>query len=283
MTQVHAVVLHGARLIPVVVCRDGEDRLGYLPILLHGRVHRIPVGTGGRIPQPLLKHGTRVPHDAVEHPERQLLAVELLESVDPEARLTKQVDLGSDAAGVGEPLDDVGGENVPIEREIDTGVRRRHRHDGDQVGRGFLEDGPLIEPCVGAAPHGDLSVGPLLSPEPFDHVVSVPALVDEGLEGPLRVPPAPNVNQREDVSVVCEVHGARVVGVGDVGCEGEDHGERLAHVLRLINGGIQLDAVPHRDFDAPDEIYPLLLPRLREQGGEACQGESCDREERPDP
>lgn len=219
----------------------------------------------------MLENGVRIAHDPVQLAERAVIDVHLAELLAPEGRLAEELAVPRLAAGVGQPLDVVGIEDVPGGGVVHPRADGGGRNDGAQVGRPLPRRGPLVVAGVGAAPHRHLAIRPRLAGQPLDDVVAVPALLGEGIEGAARAAAPPHVDQHVKVAVTGEVHGPRVIAVADVRREREDDGQGILLAGRLINGGGQLHAVAHRDADAPLEVHARLF--FGSGGGERDGGE----------
>src|SRR5437773_11213380 len=79
--------------------------------------------------------------------------------------------------------------------------------------RKFLRGGPLIEPRVRPAPHRHLAVAKRLLRQPFDNVVSVARLIGKWFELAAGISTAAYIDERENVTMRCEVGATGVVGV----------------------------------------------------------------------
>ena len=254
MLHVAPVIVHRAVLVVVVVPGDRQDRDRDPRVVRGARPQRLPVVVGPRVLEHALEPGRGIPHHAVELAERPAGQVQLPKLRDPERRVAEEVRLGGDAAGVGGPLHEVGHVDVVLGREVHAHRRGGGGNDRRQMRREVLKRRPLVVAGVGAAPHRNLAVAPRLFGQPLDYVVAVPALVLEGQEHSFRITPAPDVYQREDVSVLREVAGARVVGVAVVRREREDHGQRFVLGRRLEYGGVQPHAVAQGNLHRPQEV-----------------------------
>src|SRR5262247_1546738 len=81
-----------------------------------------------------------------------------------------------------------------VNREIEERVRRRDlRHDALERGVRLDGGGPLDPTAITAADHADLSVRPALLGDPINRVVTVLALVSEGLPLAVALITAPRV------------------------------------------------------------------------------------------
>ena len=127
-------------------------------------------------------------------------------------------------------------------------------NDGSQMFGSFAQRHPLIEAGVGSSPHGDFAVGPGLPGDPFDYVVAVLRLLEEGVELSLGVAAATDIDDGEDISVLGEVIGAGMIAVADVGCQLEDDRQRILLVVGTVYRGVQMDAVAHGNLYRPQQI-----------------------------
>ena len=107
------------------------------------------------------------------------------------------------------------------------------------------------------APHGDFAVAKWLLRQPFHHVVPVARLLRERFKYTLGIAAPADVDERKGVAMRREIGGARVVRVGDVRREREDHRcprRRAVRRFWQIKCRVQFNLVAHRDFHAPTQI-----------------------------
>src|ERR1043166_4016019 len=134
------------------------------------------------------------------------------------------------------------------------------------MGRKFLGGRPLVEPCIRTAPHGHFSVGPRLASQPLNDIVTVAAFIGHWLKAATGVPAAAHIHERVNVAVLCEIHSAVGIAVGDVRRESENDRERILLILGLEDSGVKLHAVAQGDLHAPEEVHTgcrLLRVRRR--------------------
>ncbi len=193
--------------------------------------------------------------------------VHLAEFLAPVGPLAEELVVSRLAAGVGQPLNVIGEENVFGRGIVDARVDGGGGNDGGEVRRPLASRGPLIVTGVGAAPHRHLAVGPRLAGQPLDDVVTVPRLLSKGIESAARAAAPPHVHESVDIAMPGEVHRPRVVAVADVGREREHHRQRLFLSGRPVQRRSQLDAVPHGNAKAPLEV-DVLIVRSGKSGGE---------------
>src|SRR5580704_13956883 len=84
VSHVPAIEGHGARLVVVVVARDGEDRNLDAGVGVTIRGHRVEILVPRAMPKPFLKMRRWVADERVELSERNVMEVSLAILVDPE-------------------------------------------------------------------------------------------------------------------------------------------------------------------------------------------------------
>ena len=94
--------------------------------------------------------------------------------------------------------------------------------DRREVRREFFRRCPLIESCIGAAPHRNLAVAVRLLCKPLDQVVSIPWIIYKRLEFAAGISATANIDEGECIAMRCEVSPAGVVAIGNIGSESED-------------------------------------------------------------
>ena len=72
-------------------------------------------------------------------------------------------------------------------------------NDCRQMGREFLRGRPLVESCVGTAPHCNLAVAKRLRGQPLDDVVPIVRVVRKRFELTAGISATPNIDKRECV------------------------------------------------------------------------------------
>src|SRR5438874_8094711 len=95
-------------------------------------------------------------------------------------------------------------------------------NDRCQMWREFLGCRPLIESCVGTAPHCNLAVAKRLLGQPLDDVVAIARVVCKWLELTAGISATANIDKRKCIAMRCEVGAARVIRIRDVRRECED-------------------------------------------------------------
>src|SRR2546430_14171153 len=96
-------------------------------------------------------------------------------------------------------------------------------NDCRQMWREFLRRRPLIESCVGTAPHCKLAIAKRLLGKPLNDVVAVARIVCKRFELAAGISATANIDKRECVSMRCEVSASCVVRICDVRRECEDY------------------------------------------------------------
>ena len=142
-----------------------------------------------------------------------MLLVSVQKFCAPEFLIAKKVVLCRVTAGEREPLHVISQSNVVIRGIIEARMGGRRRNNRRQMRREFLRGGPLIEPRVRTAPHRDLAVAKRLLRQPFDNVVSVARLIGKWFEFAAGISTAAYIDERENVTMRCEVGATGVVGV----------------------------------------------------------------------
>src|SRR5713101_1755352 len=137
----------------------------------------------------------------IERFKRDVLFVSIQEFRAPEFLIAKKIVLRGAAASEREPLHVISHPDVVDRRIIERWMRSGCRHDRCKMGWKFFRRRPLIEPCIGAAPHRHFAVAEGLLCQPFHDVVSIAGVICKRLKFAARVSSTANIDKRERVAV----------------------------------------------------------------------------------
>ena len=285
--DVIGVVGEGAGLVAVKGSGENEDGEMDAGDLGGSEGKLLPEAVDVGMLEPELEVGVGAAGIAVELIEGSFGEVEALGGVGPESLVAEDRFVEGAAAGVGEPLEHVAGHDVGLVGDVDGGADAGYGDDGDEVGRVLGCGLPLIAAGVGASEHGDLAVGPRLMGEPFDGVVAVLSIVDDGMEDAFRVAAAARVDVGVDVAAAGEVGAAGMGGCGGIGREHEDDRQGAGRGDGLIERCVEVDAVAHGDFDVHLQLvvgglvlcaWRYRLGGLGDGGSNGKHSEACTEE-----
>ena len=127
------------------------------------------------------------------------------------------------AAGESEPLHVVSHADIVVEGIVKAGMRGCRGNDCRQMWRKFLRRRPLIKSCIRAAPHGNSAITKWLLRQPFDDVMTIAWFICERLEVVAGISATADIDERKRVAMRRKIGAARVIRIGNVRRQREDH------------------------------------------------------------
>src|SRR6266403_2603177 len=197
-----------AQFIAVVLTRDRENGQRDLLQLLARRNHRVVVRVSHWMFEDALKIGGGIPDERIERLKGDVLLVSVQEFCAPEFLIAEKILLSGASAGEREPLHVVGFSHIMVRRIIERWMGGCGGNNCRETWREFFRRRPLIESRVGTAPHRGLAVSEQLFCLPLYGIVPIARLICKRFELATGVSAAANIDERERVTVRCEVRGA---------------------------------------------------------------------------
>jgi hypothetical protein len=113
---------------------------------------------------------------------------------------------------------------------------------------------PLHIPAVRAAPHRDLAIAVGLQRQPLHDIKAVPPFLDAGAKLAFGVAAPAHIDDEERVTVSRKEHALIVISLRNVWSQRHNGGRGPIMMLRQIQRGMQMSAIPQRNPYAPKPI-----------------------------